>query len=135
MTLLLSLVLAFSCSCPERLSVDEELKQSKEVFVGTVERVDMPDWDDSTGNIGLQNYVFKVRTSWRSYAPTITVSVRPLSDCAYTFIVGKTYLVNTRGDPTDQALSMGTMCSRTAPLEHAAEDIAELGEPVREFED
>lgn len=122
------------CECDPTRPVSEELEYSAAVFIGTVERVNVPQWDGTGPIPGSQEYFFRVSRSWKEMKTgSVSVTIRPLSDCAYTFLVGKTYLVYAAMEPQSRKL-LATNCSRTVSIEEADDDLAELPEPLHEFE-
>lgn len=104
----------YACSCVDPGSPAEALAQSDLVFRGTVTSIKP---GDDERQLAVQ---FDVQTVWKG-ANTDTITLATQEDtaaCGYPFEAGVEYVVYSY-DGTDVAL-----CSRTAPVELAAEDLA-----------
>lgn len=122
------------CECGERKSVADELNGATAVFVGTIERTEIPDWSDAIRTTQRQAFTFRVRRAWKGVnSQTVNVSINVLHTCAYWFIKGREYLVYVSADQVNPKILWASACSRTAPIEEASEDLAELPEPEKEF--
>lgn len=112
---------ASACSCMQPPAPLEELEAVDAVFSGKVIQID-PSFNS--------NYVtFEVQKSWKG-PQKIKLAVETAQNsaaCGYNFEMGKEYLVYAYG--LEQNLTTG-LCSRTAELSYAADDIAALGTPV-----
>ena len=129
-TLLMVLsLLGQPCECDEQRTVEEEFTVAAVVFVGTVDKLDVPHWDPEMGFPRSNDIRFKVSRTFKGTTSTkATVSVQPLSACAYTFILGKEYLVYAFSHPLSPSVLTTSACSRTAPAEDADDDLEMLSE-------
>lgn len=102
----------------------EALASSAAVFEGTVTDVRAPEGEAEHGNL-----VVTLRVGRRfkaAEADTVTVTTSSSSAaCGYGFEQGRTYLVYAQ-DGGDGQLS-ASLCSRTARIEDAADDLSALG--------
>jgi Carboxypeptidase regulatory-like domain len=129
----LALLLAFwteearACSCGSRgVPPCEAAWKSDAVFAGTVrsiEEVDHLDGSDYRSRL----VTIEVERGFINAAPgTIQLTTgMGGGDCGYRFVTGRRYVVYAWKTPTGR-LSTG-ICSRTRPLEEAAEDVQYLG--------
>jgi Tissue inhibitor of metalloproteinase len=115
---------AAACSCVMPAPPLESMASSAAVFEGTVTGVREPG-----GEAGYQNIEVTLRIGRRfkgAAADTVTVvTANSSAACGYGFEQGRTYLVYA-DDGGDGQLS-ASLCSRTARIEDAAEDLAALG--------
>lgn len=131
---LLAVFLQMPCSCDTKRSVADELKFADIVFQGTLRSVAVPDWDGTSGRTPPQEHTFTVKRSWKGVdQPSVVIATMPLSDCSFTFIVGEEYLVYADHDPMHPRVYLATVCSRTAPIAKAGEDLKKLPEPKHTF--
>lgn len=109
---------AYACSCMMAPPPQEALGQSQTVFAGTVSGV-------QPGKDGVL-VTFDVDQFWKGPdGPQLTLHTPASSaSCGYEFVPGEEYLVY--GFAQDGQLSTG-LCTRTAPLANAADDLAALG--------
>lgn len=124
LTVTTPVVLACSCAMPETPS--EEMTKATAVFAALVTTV-----ETTTGNVVRGSdpvtVTFQVAQVWKGpRSPMLTVTTaRDGATCGYSFSVDDTYLVYAHGDP--EALTV-SLCSRTAPLINALDDLYTLGE-------
>lgn len=109
---------AFACSCMMPGPPAEAAAQSEAVFSGTVSEV-------APGANGVL-VTFDVDNVWKGPSgPQLTLATASDSaSCGYSFVAGEQYLVY--ANPQDGQLATG-LCSRTAPIANAADDLAALG--------
>lgn len=113
-----------------KLSPAEGLSSSHMVFTGEVTNITK---NEATRFGGLE-VTLRVSKVWKG-APGQEVKVHTAGSsaaCGYPFVQGKTYLVYAVHDEADPMRV--SLCSRTALLEDAAEDLKFLGRPSNEFE-
>jgi hypothetical protein len=118
---------AFACSCMAPGSPKEELAQMTAVFSGRVELIERSQEDRSRGIVGPVRVVFKVDRVWKGPARK-TIAIHTFPDgagCGYEFETGADYLVYGRESENEIIVSL---CSRTARLATASDDIGELGD-------
>jgi len=111
------------------------------VFSGTVVTVEDAFRESEYGHIPNIRVVVELDRVWKG-CEAVEGEERPRrvdlvtgsggGDCGYHFEAGKRYLVYAY-EGSDGVLTTGT-CSRTSNLEHAADDVAALGEPARVIE-
>ena len=114
---------AFACSCIAPGPPAEALAQATAVFAGEVSAVAAP---ASAGTAAPVRVTFNVTQSWKGAPqPTIVVGTPDSSaSCGVEFVKGERYLVYA----TESEGQLQTnLCSRTALLSAAAEDLAALG--------
>ncbi|KPK12410.1 MAG: hypothetical protein AMJ62_15810 [Myxococcales bacterium SG8_38] len=112
-----------------KLSPAEGLSSSHAVFTGEVTRITV---NDATPFGGLE-VTLLVKKVWKG-APDEETKVHTAGTsaaCGFPFVVGKTYLVYAVRDEADPLRV--SLCSRTALIEHAAEDLEFLGRPSHEL--
>ena len=120
---------ARACSCMS-LTPSEGLTSSYAVFTGEVTDIDK---NDSTP-FGGREVTLRVKEMWKG-EPSKELRVHTASSsaaCGYGFVKGVTYLVYAVRDEADPLRV--SLCSRTAPLEDAKEDLDFLGKPKHELE-
>ena len=120
---------AHACSCM-RLTPSEGLTSSYAVFTGEVTDIDK---NDATPFGGLE-VTLRVKEMWKG-EPAEELRVHTASSsaaCGYGFVKGVTYLVYAVRDEADPLRV--SLCSRTAPVEDAKEDLDFLGKPTHKFE-
>lgn len=120
---------ASACSCM-KLTPEEGLSSSHAVFSGEVTNIDK---NEATRFGGLE-VTLRVRKVWKgALGEEVQVHTAGSSAaCGYPFEVGKTYLVYALHDEADPMRV--SLCSRTALLEDAGEDLTFLGRPAYELE-
>jgi hypothetical protein len=119
---------ARACSCMA-LSPAEGLSSSHAVFTGEVTAITK---NEATKFGGLE-VTLRVKKVWKG-TPTEETKVHTASStaaCGYPFILGKTYLVYAARDEADPMRV--SLCSRTALIEDAGEDLDFLGQPSHVF--
>lgn len=125
---------AFACSCVEPGTPWEQLAWADAVFAGTVIDVDNPYPDDNGFIYGGETVQvsFTVEKYWKGVMtePIIIYTGQGNGDCGIPFEEGESYLVyayiDDEGDYPDGNLH-ANMCSRTALLYYAEEDLTKLG--------
>lgn len=120
---------AFACSCVSPPAPPAARDNAIAVFSGQVTGIDAPTGlSDGPGN--AVHVTFAVSEVWKGPAePTITVVTSGSSaSCGYEFTPGEQYMVYAGLDDTRFTASL---CSRTAPLAQAADDIRALGAGTR----
>jgi len=121
---------ARACSCM-KLSPSEGLSSSEAVFSGEV--IDVQP-NEATRFGGLE-VTLRVKEVWKG-AIGEEVKVHTAGSgaaCGYGFAKGLTYLVYAVRDDADPLRV--SLCSRTAPIEDAKEDLDFLGKPSHRFDD
>jgi hypothetical protein len=110
----------FACSCIPPGAVKEEIKTTDSVFSGKVTGV--------SKFRGGWKVKFRVEKTWKGgAAKTITlVTAQDSAMCGYNFKAGKKYLIYAKRDDKNK-LSV-SLCSRTAELSKASEDVKILDE-------
>ena len=117
---------ASACSCVYPGPPDEELAQATAVFAGKVVGIIKPIGFGSISSADPIKVTFRVNTVWKgpvSLTTTITTS-RSSASCGYPFEEGVEYIIYAYGTEDDLSVSL---CSRTQPLDAAAEDLEVLG--------
>ena len=119
-----------ACSCIMQ-STNEALEDSVAVFSGKVTKI--TEEDPTLPMISSADPVtveFQVDRVWKGPSEK-TIKVTTPSDegtCGYGFEMGKTYLVYSYETQVDDPLVLKvSLCSRTAPIADASEDLSELG--------
>lgn len=126
MAVVLEATEAPGCTCPAPLPAPKvALKRAGAVFIGTVTEI-----KPSPLRRYLLDVCVEIDRVWKGAVnPTMIVNT-PNNEggCGYTFNKGKSYLIYAGYAELPEGLQLGTsLCSRTRPLEKAAEDLAELG--------
>lgn len=117
---------ALACSCMIPGSPAAEMSNATAVFAGVV-----TDVESSAGGVFRGDdpvtVTFEVTQVWKGpRRQTLTVTTASDSAaCGYNFTLGQAYLVYAHGDADELSVSL---CSRTAPLANAWEDLYALGE-------
>ena len=127
---------AAACTCVESPPPAEALEQADLVFTGTVTKVETID----TGRGGRTFPQVAVRFDvddvykGRSGAKTVIETAESSAACGYTFEEGVTYLVYAF-DPSEASGAPTTsLCTRTAPIDQAGEDLDAFGEPIKTYD-
>ncbi len=129
---------AAACSCMAPPPPAEALEGADSVFSGTVLSVTTAERDlGSMGRLTERRVVVELERVWKG-CEVAEGEERPrrvelttgmgAGDCGYDFNEGERYLVYAY-EGRDDALTTG-ICSRTANLENAADDLAALGDPA-----
>ncbi len=121
---------AQACSCM-KLSPQEGLSSSHAVFSGEVIDIEK---NESTRFGGLEVTV-RVKDVWKGEVDE-EVKVHTAGSsaaCGYSFAEGTMYLIYATSDEADPFRV--SLCSRTAPLDDAKEDLDFLGKPIKRFND
>jgi hypothetical protein len=113
------------------LTPSEGLSSSHAVFSGEVIDIER----NETTRFGGLEVTLQVKRVWKG-EPKEEIKVRTAGSsaaCGYTFVKGKTYLVYAVSDDADPMRV--SLCSRTAPIEDAKEDLDFLGKPSHRYDD
>jgi hypothetical protein len=120
---------ARACSCI-KLSPSEGLSSSHAVFTGEVTAIE-PNQATRFGGLEITLHVERV---WKG-DPKREIKVHTAGSsaaCGYTFVKGETYLVYALRDDADPMRV--SLCSRTALVKNAKEDLSFLGDPKHQFD-
>jgi hypothetical protein len=121
---------ARACSCM-KLTPAEGLSSAYAVFIGEVTTLE-PNTATKFGGVEITLRVSKV---WKGEIGE-QVKVRTAGSsaaCGYSFVKGERYLVYADRDEADPMRV--SLCSRTALVANAAEDLDFLGKPSQQFDD
>ena len=121
---------ANACSCM-KLTPSEGLTSSHAVFTGEVVDIEK----NTATPFGGVEVTLRVKKMWKG-EPQKELKVRTAGSsaaCGYSFAKGVTYLVYAVRDDADPLRV--SLCSRTAPVDGAKEDLDFLGKPAHTFED
>jgi hypothetical protein len=118
---------AFACSCMIPGPPEEALEQASVVFAGRLVDTQRPQAGGEVNTADLSAYRFEVSRVWKGdVTSTVTIgSAMSSASCGYEFVIGEEYIVY--GFEQDGIVQTG-LCTRTAPLANADEDLAALGE-------
>jgi MYXO-CTERM domain-containing protein len=114
-----------------KLSSSEGLSSSHAVFTGEVTDI-APNQATRFGGLEI---TLRVKRVWKG-DPEREIKVHTAGSsaaCGYTFVRGETYLVYAVRDNADPMRV--SLCSRTAPVANAKEDLRFLGKPSHQFDD
>lgn len=128
--IVLTIMFAFSvsaCSCIQPQSPTKALENADVVFSGTVEKVTTASFGSSINSV---TYTFKRGNIWKG-PESVMIEVKTASNsaaCGVNLEEGKEYLVYAyyAEDESGKQELTTTLCSRTALLVDAANDISEL---------
>jgi hypothetical protein len=114
---------AFACSCAAPATTQQALGQAAAVFAGRVRSIEMV----GAGEFQHLQVEFVVERVWKGQVGAVLqlATARDTGGCGFPFERGVSYLVY--ASAASGGLS-SSLCSRTAPLEAAGTDLAELGE-------
>lgn len=114
----------FACSCIMPGTPQEEITRSDAVFSGKVTQLTPVTNQDGIGSIKVS---FEVGQVWKGQIPQelLVETSDSSASCGYSFESGKEYLVYAYSN--EGQLSVG-LCSRTALLADAQQDITALGQ-------
>lgn len=121
---------AIACSCVEPQSVEVELMRSEAVFLGTA--LEVKEHKGLGGYVKGKSILFEVEESWKGAEESqiIIKTGQGGGDCGYNFQKGVEYLVYANSSSMygneDELVSI--ICSRTAELSKAQEDLSVFGE-------
>ena len=121
---------ANACSCM-KLTPSEGLTSSSAVFTGKVTNIE----ENTATKFGGLEVTLRVKEMWKG-EPKEEVKVHTAASsaaCGYSFAKGETYLVYAVRDEADPMRV--SLCSRTAPVGDAKEDLDFLGKPAHKFND
>jgi hypothetical protein len=115
---------AYACSCIQPEPPVEAMTKSAAVFAGRVIDIDAP--AVMTNTLDQNKITFNASKAWKGVDknPVYVYSSGSSASCGYEFEVGKEYLVYAYEE--DGNLATG-LCTRTALLADAAEDLVALG--------
>lgn len=119
---------SYACSCVESGTVKEEWTQSSAVFSGKViEIVDKKKNRLIQSSADLMAVLIEVEESWKGMRQNqvVVYTERNSASCGFEFTINNRYLVY--ANENDGKLKV-SLCSRTALLSLATEDLDELGE-------
>jgi hypothetical protein len=111
----------YACSCAAPVDAQAALSGSTAVFRGTVVRLQPGSITDRQVKVDLD-----VSEQWKG-DPGTSVTLTTASNeaaCGYSFVKGTEYLVYADGKADDLETNL---CSRTAPVADAGDDLAALG--------
>jgi hypothetical protein len=120
---------AHACSCM-KLTASEGLTSSYAVFTGEVIDIDK----NTATRFGGLEVTLRVKQMWKG-EPSQELKVHTAGSsaaCGYPFAKGVTYLVYAVRDEADPLRV--SLCSRTAPVDRAKEDLDFLGKPAHTLE-
>lgn len=129
---------ARACSCQLPPPPAEAYEKAQAVFTGTVTRLGQDDtlYEEQTAYPGQRKYILKenqltawvnVTKAWKGVS-VAAVKVNTAENdavCGYPFVAGKDYIFYAAIDAHGEFHV--SLCSRTAPLEAAGEDLKALG--------
>ncbi len=106
-------------------TIAEEVERADAVFLGTVIAVDHSDYKAYV--FPDVEVTFTVQEYWKGVfsEPLVLHTGQGGGDCGFTFEEGKSYLIYAYADDNDDLHA--NICSRTALLSDAEEDLAKLG--------
>lgn len=124
---LLTPVQASPCDCTPKRPVAVEFAAADAVFVGTLQAEAILEPTKRHPN-GKMNLIFEVEAGYKNVTrKSVTMFNRSRSTCALRFRQGQSYLIyafkTTKGELHTH------VCSRTAGIDDAIDDIEALGEP------
>ncbi len=120
---------ARACSCMQ-LTPSEGLTSSYAVFTGEVIEIEK----NTATRFGGLEVTIRVKQMWKG-DPSEELKVHTAGSsaaCGYSFMEGETYLIYAIRDDADPLRV--SLCSRTAPIEQAKEDLDFLGKPSVSYE-
>ena len=120
---------ARACSCM-KLTPSEGLTSSYAVFTGEVTAIEK----NTATRFGGLEVTLRVKQMWKG-DPSEEIRVHTAGSsaaCGYSFVKGTTYLVYAVRDEADPMRV--SLCSRTAPVDQAKEDLDFLGKPTHSYE-
>jgi hypothetical protein len=118
---------AFACSCMVPGPPEEALEQAAVVFAGRLVDTQRSQAGGVVNTADLNAYRFEVSRVWKGdVTSTFTIgSAMSSASCGYEFVIGEEYIVY--GFEQEGIVQTG-LCTRTAPLAGADEDLTALGE-------
>lgn len=118
---------ARACSCALSGTPEQEREQSASVFAGRVSEIAGPNRDGVGSTGDSVRVTFEVSDVWKGppVSPITLETAASSASCGYEFQPDVEYLVYAR--EVDGEL-IGSLCSRTTPLERAGADMEALGE-------
>jgi hypothetical protein len=116
---------ARACSCVSSGPPCQEAWSVDAVFSGTVHSIQVGQTTDPRGVAETAVVRFTVDEPFINVAGrSVDVTVTPMSTCAYRFQTGRKYLIYAR--KLESGVLSTSICSRTRPIEEAAEDLRYL---------
>jgi hypothetical protein len=124
-----------ACQCGPKPPVSEALARSPHVFIGVVTAIEPAHTPISTSSgvndlISAQRITLRVGQRWKG-ASAQTIVLHSLSDCAFSFTAGQSYLVFAEASWFDPGYLEATKCLPTALRSKASEIIRALGPPLQ----
>ena len=120
---------ALACQCGARRSVAEAVAEASDVVAGMVVRADQAKvhftLSGSIKSAVVDRVVLRVQKRWKGTSAR-ELQIYSLSNCAFGFQQGMSYLVYASGRPSGGYLE-ASRCSRTQRCRTAREDLGELG--------
>lgn len=129
-------VTSLACSCVPPGSVQEEMERSSAVFSGkVVEIVNPNEKNEIQSSADLVAVKIEVTEWWKggNESEVIVYTEMSSASCGFEFSLNEEYIVYAHED--DDGKIRVSLCSRTAQLQYAEEDLKELGEaekPVKQ---
>ena len=125
---------AQACSCVPPESVQKELEKSDAVFRGVVTDMEKPAQFFGGSSGDLVEVTLEVEETWKGVETKEVIVQTAISSasCGFEFEVGKEYLVYAR--QTGEGLHV-SLCSRTAAIEYATNDLDELEKGKTDFKE
>lgn len=125
-----------ACSCMAPGPPVQEAARAEAVFVGIVRGQDgpypIPTGDGTSYRESSVHFRLEVLAAWKGVTARrlVVVTGSGGGDCGYRFAVGEAYIVYAYAGRVARRDTVHTgICSRTAPLSRAGEDLAQLGSP------
>lgn len=120
---------AFACSCAPPDSPEVALEQATAVFAGRVIEVRPPPQRAMMSSADPTFIVFEVSQAWKGtdQTPFVVSTASDSATCGYNFQVGQEYIVYARPFSITKQPLDASLCSRTAPLDQAQDDLDALG--------
>lgn len=116
---------SFACSCAILPTPEEALARSYAVFSGKAMKIEEPPQaiEHSSAPVTI---TFAVKETWKGNVDRMATvkTARSTASCGYAFLEGAEYLVYAAGD---DSLTRVSLCSRTALLAEAEQDLQSLG--------
>ncbi len=117
----------YACSCIMPPAPEQALADASAVFAGQVVDAAPEAEGEVVSSADPIAYTFEVSEVWKGEAtPTVIIrTARDSASCGFSFVAGESYVVY--ATESEGVLSTN-LCSRTAPLANAEEDLTALGE-------
>lgn len=120
---------AFACSCAVGETPQEALDRATAVFAGRVIEVRPPPRRAVMSSADPTFVIFNVSQAWKGadQTPFVVSTASDGATCGYNFEVGREYIVYASPFSITKQPLDASLCSRTAPLDQAQEDLDALG--------